>query len=183
MIGSMIKLLVYRYFGVDMFQLMPNYLRSMVFLVSANSNLNYKNIVENLLLILLFTGVLLICIGFVLVQQDWTEEAKVRRANLALLNCKIALEKYCINSGFYPTNKQGLLALVKKPITGKIPIKYPEKGYIKNISYDPWGKPFFYDNRNDNLTILSYGQDGIINGTGLNTDIIYTLSPCSTRKE
>lgn len=152
--------------------------------MSANSNVNYKNIVVNLLLILLFTGILLIfiCIGFFLVQQDSTEEAKVRRANLALLNFKIALEKYCINSGFYPTNKQGLLALVKKPTSGKIPIKYPEKGYIRNISYDPWGNPFFYDNKNDNVIILSYSQDGILNGKGFNADIIYTLLPCPTLK-
>ena len=48
------------------------------------------------------------------------------------------LNLYCKQNGLYPTTKQGLEALVSKPVTNPIPENYPERGYLKMVPFDPW---------------------------------------------
>jgi general secretion pathway protein G len=58
------------------------------------------------------------------------EKARVVKAQMQIESISVALKEYKLDNGDYPTTEQGLEALVEKPSIGKIPKKYPEKGYL-----------------------------------------------------
>jgi type II secretion system protein G len=51
-----------------------------------------------------------------------------------------ALESYRVASGAYPTEEQGLAALVEKPESLPIPKRWVQ--LMKNVPFDPWGHPY-----------------------------------------
>jgi len=51
-----------------------------------------------------------------------------------------ALESYRVASGSYPTEQQGLAALVEKPTELPIPRRWVM--LMKNVPLDPWGRPY-----------------------------------------
>lgn len=101
------------------------------------------------------------------------EKARVVKAKLQIESLATALKKYRLDNGDYPTTEQGLQALVEKPSIGKIPSKYPDKGYIPKIPTDPWGNDYIYISPGDqeDFEIISYGADGEEGGEGKNADI------------
>jgi general secretion pathway protein G len=87
-----------------------------------------------------------------------------------------AVTTYRMAHGRYPTQAQGLDALVQKPNQEPIPPNYPDGGYLsgRTIPLDPWKRPFIYlipGRQNENFEILSYGADGEPGGSGANADI------------
>ncbi len=87
-----------------------------------------------------------------------------------------AATTYRMAHGRYPTQEQGLDALVRKPTREPIPENYPESGYLdgRTIPLDPWKRPYLYiipGRQNENFEIFSYGADGEPGGTGANADI------------
>jgi general secretion pathway protein G len=89
---------------------------------------------------------------------------------------KLALKRYRNDNGFYPTTEQGLMALVKKPTTEPIPVKYMDNGYLAGESYiyDPWGNPYLYilfKSGDKDYILKSLGADGKEGGEGENADI------------
>lgn len=54
-----------------------------------------------------------------------------------------ALKLYELDNGHFPTTRQGLGALLKKPKTDPIPPKWNEP-YIQKRPVDPWGRPYVY---------------------------------------
>ncbi len=92
-------------------------------------------------------------------------------ANVAEINLRIlrtALESYYINTAAYPTSKEGLGALMKKPDSqGKLwrgPYLQGEK-----VPLDPWGRAFVYrwpgKRKDGKFDLKSLGPDGK-EGTG-----------------
>ena len=81
-----------------------------------------------------------------------------------------ALKLFKLDNGFYPSTEQGLESLVEKPMSGRIPQKYREDGYLeqKRIPLDPWGNPFIYLSPGiyGDFDIISYGADGREGGVG-----------------
>jgi general secretion pathway protein G len=70
----------------------------------------------------------------------------------------------------YPTQEQGLEALVKDP--GNLP-NWNKNGYLKKLPKDPWGKPYIYlpPSQSGQFDIVSLGADGQEGGEGVAKDI------------
>lgn len=104
---------------------------------------------------------------------DKPDEARMTRAAADIEAIEQALAMFKLDNGFYPTTEQGLEALVSKPETGRIPKKYPERGYLKNVPVDPWEAPYVYlsPGVHDDIDIISYGADGEPGGDGSDADI------------
>ena len=104
-----------------------------------------------------------------------TDDARIAEAKIQIKNFETALKLFRLDNGFYPGTEQGLAALVERPISGQIPQKYREGGYLeqKKIPLDPWGNPYMYISPgiNGDFDIISYGADGKEGGEGKNADI------------
>ena len=101
------------------------------------------------------------------------EKAKVVKAKLQIESFSSALKRYKLDNGDYPTSDQGLQALVEKPSVGKIPARYPEKGYLSKIPKDPWGNDYVYvcPGEHSDFDIIAYGGDGKEGGEGKDADV------------
>lgn len=104
---------------------------------------------------------------------DRPEEARHTKAILQIKSIEGALALYKLDNGLFPSTDQGLAALVTKPESGRIPIKYRDGGYIKKIPGDPWNGSYLYlsPGVNNDYDLLSYGADGEPGGEGKNADI------------
>jgi len=104
-----------------------------------------------------------------------TDDARITEAKIQIKNFETALKLFKLDNGFYPATEQGLAALIEKPVTGQIPQKYREGGYLeqKKIPLDPWGNPYLYISPGvyGDFDIISYGADGKEGGEGKNADI------------
>ena len=82
-----------------------------------------------------------------------------------------ALGSYKLDTGGFPNNEQGLLALRVKPEN----VNNWQGPYLtKDIENDPWGHPYLYKypgDHGDEPDIISYGADGQPGGDGENADI------------
>ena len=70
------------------------------------------------------------------------DKAKRAKAQADIAELKTALDRYYLDSGYYPTTDQGLGALVTPPTTGIIPLVYYTGGYIERLPRDTWGNPY-----------------------------------------
>lgn len=104
---------------------------------------------------------------------DRPEEARRTKAELQIKGIEDALALYKLDNGLFPSTEQGLIALVQKPDSGRIPIKYREGGYMKKIPSDPWGGNYIYlsPGLNGDYDLLSYGADGEPGGEGKDADV------------
>ena len=87
-----------------------------------------------------------------------------------------AATTYRMAHGRYPTQQQGLEALVRKPAQEPIPENYPDSGYLsgRSVPLDPWKNPYIYlcpGRQNEPFEILSYGADGEPGGSGADADV------------
>lgn len=104
---------------------------------------------------------------------DRPEEARRTKAELQIKSLEEALALYKLDNGSFPSTDQGLVALVTKPETGRVPIKYREGGYLKKVPKDPWGGEYVYlaPGLNGDYDLLSYGSDGEPGGEGKDADV------------
>ncbi|MEA3465762.1 MAG: type II secretion system major pseudopilin GspG [Thermodesulfobacteriota bacterium] len=104
---------------------------------------------------------------------DRPEEARRTKAVLQIKGIEEALALYKLDNGLFPSTNQGLTALVTKPESGRIPIKYRESGYMKKIPSDPWSGDYIYlsPGLNGDYDLLSYGADGEPGGEDNNADV------------
>jgi general secretion pathway protein G len=99
-----------------------------------------------------------------------TDKAKHTKAQADLHELQTALDRYYLDSGFYPTTDQGLAALVSAPSSGRVPTNYEDGGYIQRIPNDPWGSAYFYQSDGNTYTLKSFGKNGAQGGGGNGTD-------------
>ncbi|MBW4330312.1 type II secretion system major pseudopilin GspG [Stakelama sp. CBK3Z-3] len=99
------------------------------------------------------------------------DEARVTVANTDIKTISSALKMYRLDNGDYPTEQQGLKALVEKPTTPPVPRNWSAEGYLGDMPQDPWGNPYVYRTGPGGFTILSLGKDGKPGGEGLDADI------------
>lgn len=102
--------------------------------------------------------------------------ARVARARAELGLLKTALQMYLNDNRTLPTPRQGLQALVAKPVSEPIPDSYPPGGYLDRTTLprDPWGNDYAYlvpGRRGERYEILCYGADGQPGGEGEDADI------------
>ncbi len=100
-----------------------------------------------------------------------TDEARVTAAKTDIGTIMQALKLYKLDNGFYPTQQQGLQALVVKPDSPPIPGNW--KPYLDKLPTDPWGRAYQYLNPGIKgpVDVFSYGADGKPGGEGSNADI------------
>ena len=96
------------------------------------------------------------------------DDAQVARVQQDLRGVENALKFYRLDNFAYPTNEQGLQALVTKPNDPNIR-NWKAGGYLDRLPKDPWGKEYQYLNpgQNGEIDIYTLGRDGRPGGEGI----------------
>jgi general secretion pathway protein G len=84
-----------------------------------------------------------------------------------------ALKLYRLDNGRYPTQEQGLRALIEKPATDPVPNNWKDGGYLERLPNDPWGNAYQFLNPgvHGEIDVFSYGADGKAGGEGNDSDV------------
>ncbi len=103
-------------------------------------------------------------------------QARVDLTSTQIRQLEQALEMYKLDNGRYPTEEQGLAALVRAPSSEPIPRRYNPGGYVKAESItDPWGMRYQYKkpgaHNTHSFDLFSFGPDGVEGGEGESADI------------
>lgn len=100
-------------------------------------------------------------------------QAKTAQANVSALSQ--SLERYSLQLYTYPTEDQGLEALVQEPDGLSDNVLYPRGGFIQKLPVDPWGRPYQYvfpaERSRAAYDVFSFGADGEVGGEEENADI------------
>ena len=98
-------------------------------------------------------------------------QAKVTAAKSDINNIMNALKMYKLDNGRFPSQDQGLQALVAKPTVGVIPQNW--RPYLDKLPADPWGRAYQFANPGvkGEIDVYSLGADGQPGGDGKNADI------------
>jgi general secretion pathway protein G len=101
-----------------------------------------------------------------------TDDARIAKARQDIQAMETALTLFKLDNFRYPTNEQGLRALVEKPADPEIR-NWKEGGYVKRLSKDPWGRDYLYENpgTHGEFDIYTLGADGQAGGEKANADI------------
>jgi len=122
--------------------------------------------------VVIIMGLLMGIVGVTVFSR--VDEARVATARIQIKQIENALEFYRMDNSRYPSNEQGLRALIEPPTDVR---NYPPGGYLKNKDglMDPWDNPFQYQSPGEHnehtFDLWSQGADGAPGGTGLNTDV------------
>jgi len=102
-----------------------------------------------------------------------TDDARIIAAKQDIATLMQALKLYRLDNQRYPTNEQGLQALISKPSGGPAPPNWKAGGYLDRLNKDPWGNPYEYRSPGSHgeVDLYSYGADGKPGGTGNDADI------------
>ena len=91
-------------------------------------------------------------------------ESKVKTAKIQIESLSAALDLYYLDNSRYPSQNEGLAALVQKPPSAA----YWNGPYLKTaaVPADPWGHPYVYKMPGDHAAyeIASYGAAGEAGG-------------------
>jgi general secretion pathway protein G len=122
-----------------------------------------------LMVVLVIIGVLAaLIVPNVLERAD---DARMTAARTDVNNLLQQLKLYKLDNQRFPTQEQGLEALIHKPTNGPIPANW--KPYLDKLPNDPWGRPYQYVNPGvkGEIDVFSFGADGQPGGEGKNADI------------
>lgn len=99
-------------------------------------------------------------------------QAKVQKARGDIALIETGLDMYALDLGGYPSEQDGLEALMTEP-SGLSTGQYRQGGYVKKLPPDPWGNEYQYRNPGENgaIDIFSLGADGEPGGEDQNADI------------
>ncbi|MBI5778579.1 MAG: type II secretion system major pseudopilin GspG [Planctomycetes bacterium] len=90
-----------------------------------------------------------------------TEKARRAAAKMEIRNISMALDRYEMENGAFPTTEQGLKALMEKPTSSPMPRDWSGP-YLKDEPKDPWQKPYQYRRPSQNgldYDLWSWGPD------------------------
>jgi general secretion pathway protein G len=90
-----------------------------------------------------------------------SEQARITAAKTQISGFETALTAFEVDCGRFPTNDEGLDALVRQPANVQ---NWKAGGYMKSVPKDPWGNAYVYKypgthNPNE-ADIYSLGPDG-----------------------
>ncbi|KCZ52815.1 hypothetical protein HY29_17900 [Hyphomonas beringensis] len=101
------------------------------------------------------------------------DKSKVRAAKLQTETLAASLDLFKIDMGYYPSEQEGLHALVIPPANASS----WDGPYVRsgNTLVDPWGREFLYFPAPDTgkFRLVSYGADGVEGGEKYNADIVF----------
>ncbi|MFN7055084.1 type II secretion system major pseudopilin GspG [Hyphomonas sp.] len=101
----------------------------------------------------------------------YLSRAKSQTAETQVRNMQGALDMFMLDVGRYPTEEEGLRALVAAPASAP--------GWAgpyldeDEVPADPWGRPYLYATAPDGVRVRVYslGRDGVEGGSGEDADI------------
>lgn len=104
-----------------------------------------------------------------------SSEARVTTTKSNIASVSGALEQYALAIGDYPSEQQGLIALVEKPNNLNNAARYPAGGFINRLPQDAWGRDFIFKRPGEKsgrgYDLYSLGADSEEGGEALNADI------------
>lgn len=122
-----------------------------------------------LLVVLAILGLLAAIVGPQVIR--YLGSSKTQTAQVQVKNVSAALQLFRLDAGRYPTNEEGLSALVKAPAS--VPLW--NGPYLPNQSAitDPWGKPYQMraPGEHGEVDVFTLGSDGAAGGTGEARDV------------
>lgn len=122
-----------------------------------------------LLVVLAILGLLAAIVGPQAIR--YLGSSKTQTAQVQVKNVAAALQLYRLDVGRYPTNEEGLQALLKAPPSASM----WNGPYLPDSSAitDPWGKPYLLKAPGDHgeADVYSLGSDGTARGTGEARDV------------
>ncbi len=101
---------------------------------------------------------------------DTVSKSKVKVARAQMESLEKALDQYHLEVGTFPSQEQGLDALMTQP--AGVP-KWQGPYLKKGVPLDPWGHPYLYklsDSKRE-INLISLGSDGQPGGEGDAKDI------------
>ena len=121
-----------------------------------------------LLVVLAILGLLMSLVGPRVLSQ--LGGAKTKTAAIQIKDLEQSLEMYKLDVGRFPSNDEGLAALVARPAsaTGW------NGPYLKSdVPVDPWKREYHYKypGEHSEVDIFSYGQNGTPGGEGEDADV------------
>ena len=98
--------------------------------------------------------------------------AKVQTARIEIKNIGQALDLFHLDVGRYPTQEEGLNALVTQPAQQLESWRGPYLDKHANLN-DPWGTPYVYriPGQHGEYDLLSYGPAKTAGGTGQDANV------------
>ena len=105
--------------------------------------------------------------------RERVEQAKVVGTRATLKQLRDAVNRFKMDTGRYPTEEEGLAALVYQPTDVQ---NWPEGGYLdmSELPLDGWGNDFIYQANPGGgraFVIISLGADGRQGGEGFDADL------------
>lgn len=99
------------------------------------------------------------------------DQAKKIKAKQDIMTIENSMDLYKLDNGFYPSQEQGIQALVTQPTTEPTPNNWSTGGYLKKLPMDPWGHAYHYKNPGEHgeIDIYTLGANNKAGGTGLNS--------------
>lgn len=99
------------------------------------------------------------------------EASKAKTAKIQIANISAALDIYYLANGSYPTEAQGLKALMEAP-EGAAAWDGPYLNRADGL-IDPWGRPYIYKQpgAHGKFDIVSLGADAKVGGEGEDRDL------------
>jgi general secretion pathway protein G len=100
------------------------------------------------------------------------DDARIAKAKQDIQALETGLTMFKLDNFSYPTNEEGLKALVEKPNDPNIK-NWRAGGYLKRLPKDPWGNDYQYQypGTHGDIDLFSFGADGQAGGEGVNADI------------
>ena len=91
------------------------------------------------------------------------DQARFTKVKNDILTIESALDLYKLDNGNYPSNDDGLEALIEDE----------DNLYLNRLPLDPWSEPYQYSNPGENskIDIFSLGADSQLGGNGNDKDI------------
>lgn len=129
------------------------------------------SLIELLVVLTILAFISAIVVVNILPERD---RAAVKKARIDIGVIEGALDQYRLDMLNYPTQSQGLAALVELPSDAARRDDYRPGGYLRGgVPLDPWGNPYQYriPGERGPVDIYSFGADGEDGGEGLDADI------------
>lgn len=120
-----------------------------------------------LLVVVTILVVLTVSVGSVAL--NYLGRARADAARIQLGQIETGLDLFRLDLGRYPTDAEGLEALIEGP-SGEDAWRGP---YVKDaaVLLDPWGRPFAYGEEGGGYALASLGADGLEGGEGDAADV------------
>ena len=121
-----------------------------------------------LLIVMIIMGLLASLVGPKMFGKLGMAKEKTAASQISLLIT--SFDSYSLDMGSYPTEEQGIEALMKNLTNSD---KWTGPYLAKDIPKDPWDNSYVYKNPGEHgeIDIISLGADGVDGGEGENKDI------------